>query len=435
MRLVNSNKAFWLVALVAIFSVASNANAQTVQTLASTLQSKIDQRNQDIQALQKEIDQYQKQIDSLNGQASTLASTIASLNATQKKLAADIKITEDKVFGKTLEIQDLASQITERQTNITDDKKIIASSFSMMRQVDNLSIIETLLSRDSLSDTVNNVTKLNNVQNELFSRIADIAKSKANLEQIKKKTEKAKADLESLKEQLKNQRAVVLSTTDQQNKLLKDTKQSESKYQDILAQKLQLKNAFEQELLSYESQLKTAVDRSKLPSSGSGVLIWPLDSIKITQFFGNTSFSTANPQIYNGKGHTGVDFRASIGTPVKAAGSGTVIGSANTDIIPSCYSYGRWVMIKHNNGLSTLYAHLSLTAVSIGQTVSAGQIIGYSGNTGYTTGPHLHFAVYASQGVEIQTLNAGMSKNCRGATMPIAPFSAYLNPLSYLPQY
>ncbi len=197
-----------------------------------------------------------------------------------------------------------------------------------------------------------------------------------------------------------------------------------------MAQKKKLKDAFEQEVLDYESQLRINVDKTKIPHTGSGILTWPLDSIRITQYFGNTPFATANPQIYNGKGHTGVDFAASIGTPVRAALSGTVVGVGNTDLIYGCYSYGKWVMVKHADGLSTLYAHLSLQTVSVGSAVGTGQLVGYSGNTGYTTGPHLHFGVYATEGVQITKLAS--SKNCRNAVIPVATFQAYLNPLSYL---
>ena len=102
----------------------------------------------------------------------------------------------------------------------------------------------------------------------------------------------------------------------------------------------------------------------------------------------------------------------------------------NTDLVRGCYSYGKWIMLKHANGLSTLYAHLSLQSVSVGQQVATGQILGYSGNTGYTTGPHLHFTVYASSGVQI--LNRRSSVCGATYTMPIADLKAYLNPLLYL---
>jgi murein DD-endopeptidase MepM/ murein hydrolase activator NlpD len=110
--------------------------------------------------------------------------------------------------------------------------------------------------------------------------------------------------------------------------------------------------------------------------------------------------------------------------------SGTVIGVENTDLYPGCYSYGKWIMVKHADGLSTLYGHLSLQSVRVGQTVATGELLGYSGNTGYTTGPHLHFGVYATAGVVIKKFTTSL--HCQGATIPIADFSAYLNPMSYL---
>jgi murein DD-endopeptidase MepM/ murein hydrolase activator NlpD len=88
------------------------------------------------------------------------------------------------------------------------------------------------------------------------------------------------------------------------------------------------------------------------------------------------------------------------------------------------------VFIEHGNGLSTLYAHFSLIKVSEGQSVSLGEVIGYSGESGYATGPHLHFTVYATQGVRIMSRKSAV---CGGSyTMPIADLKAYLDPLKYL---
>ena len=163
----------------------------------------------------------------------------------------------------------------------------------------------------------------------------------------------------------------------------------------------------------------------------------------ITQYFGNTAFATQNPQIYNNMGHDGVDIGVPIGTPVEAALDGFVLGTGNTDVYAPngqmCYSFGKWVMLQHPNGLDTLYAHLSdNTIVSKGQTVTTGQLIGYSGMTGYATGPHLHFGVYAASGVQIMDFgkwrgSTGTPCTAAGAILPVAPTNAYLNPLSYLP--
>ena len=172
------------------------------------------------------------------------------------------------------------------------------------------------------------------------------------------------------------------------------------------------------------------IDPTSLPKTGKGVLRWPLSTVKITQYFGNTPFASANPQVYNGGGHNGIDLRAAPGTPVKSAASGTVVGTGDTDKQCRGVSYGRWVLIRHNNGLSTLYAHLSLISVSGGMEIQTGDLVGYSGNTGYSTGPHLHFAVYATQAVQI------MNKRSRvcgtNLTLPVSSTNGYLNPLSYL---
>jgi len=398
----------------------------------STIQSKINDRNQDIQALEKEIAEYQKQINTLSGEASSLSATIKSLDLTKKKLQADILLTENKIANKNAEIQELGEEINDKEATIDDDSRIISHTLSLINRSGDKSMFELILSSNSVSSAWNSLDELGSIQGNLVKRIANMREIKSNLEDNKKATEKAKSDLVKLTEQLKDQRQVVINTQEEKNILLKDTKQNEAEYKQMLASKKAQKEAFEREVLEYESQLKIAVDLSKLPHTGSGVLAWPLDKITITQYFGNTTFATANPQVYGGKGHNGVDFRASIGTPVRSSLSGVVTGVYNTDLVRGCYSYGKWVMVKHENGLSTLYAHLSLQSVSVGQNVSTGQIVGYSGNTGYTTGPHLHYGVYATQGMEIKTLTKSQSSKCAGATMPVADFKAYLNPLSYL---
>jgi murein DD-endopeptidase MepM/ murein hydrolase activator NlpD len=399
---------------------------------ASDIQAKIQGRNADIQALEKEIAGYQTQINALGGQANSLSATIKSLDLTQKKLRADIKVTENKITATNLQIQELGSQISDKEETIADDKKIITHSLALIGQTQNQSIVEILLSSDSISSAWNSLEQLGTVQGNLIGRIKDLRQIKTNLEINKKATEKAKSDLISLGNQLKNQRQIVLDTQSKKNQLLAETKQSELKYEQILADKQSQKDAFEREVLQYESQLKLTVDLSKLPHTGSGILSWPLDKVFITQYFGNTPFATANAQVYGGKGHNGIDLRAAIGTPVKAALSGIVSGVGDTDIIPGCYSYGKWVMVEHLNGLSTLYAHLSLQTIAKGESISTDQVIGYSGNTGYTTGPHLHFGVYATQGVQIAKLLPSQSIHCTGALIPLADFKAYLNPLSYL---
>ena len=97
---------------------------------------------------------------------------------------------------------------------------------------------------------------------------------------------------------------------------------------------------------------------------------------------------------------------------------------------------GKWTLIDHANGLTTLYAHQDTVSVSAGQRVATGEIIGYVGNTGFSTGPHLHFTVYASEGVSVRKFNEIKTvTSCGPATTPIAATEAYIDPMLYLPPY
>ncbi|MDB5238806.1 MAG: peptidase M23b, partial [Candidatus Parcubacteria bacterium] len=353
------------------------------------------------------------------------------LTLTEKKLQADISVSVDKIDATNLLIQQLSTQIGSTQNTISDNTRFVLASFKAMNEGGGQDPLRIFLSSQSLGQAWNTVAHLSILQNNLQGHIRELTDAKTKLVNNRTATEAAKAELVKLEKQLEDQKKAVVATHAEKNALLSQTKNSESSYKTLLTKKQAQKDAFQQELLDYESQLQLVVNKANLPTTGAGSLIWPLDKVIVTQYFGNTPFSTANSQIYNGHGHDGIDLGTPIGTPVKAARSGTIVGVANTDIVAGCYSFGKWIMIKHGDGLSTLYAHLSVQSVAIGDTVTTGDVIGYSGNTGYSTGPHLHFGVYATDGTEIKLFTN--SRNCKGATVPIAVLTAYLNPLSYLP--
>ena len=225
--------------------------------------------------------------------------------------------------------------------------------------------------------------------------------------------------------------------------MLKTTKNLEKGYQALLVEQEKKRAALEEEITSIEEKIKVTIDPSRLPSHGTGVLALPLpdmilescwgtnpvgDKNCITQFFGNTDFSKTG--VYQSKGHNGIDLRSDIGTQIFAAERGIIEGVGDTDIGCRGASYGKWVLIRHPNNLSTLYAHLSQVAVAPGQQIQRNNTIGYSGKTGYATGPHLHFTVFATQGVQIQSIR---SRVCgRMMTLPVSATNGYLNPLDYL---
>ncbi len=411
---------------------ANEAAAKARADADAAAQAQIDATNAQIQKLKDEIAALQTNLNLTTAQKQTLQTAIKALDLQIQKLQKSVSLTSGQISVKDKEIGNLSGKIRTTEEKISDAKVAVASTLRQLEQMDQEYLVITLLGGGTLSSFFDQAVTVGSLRGELQNKIQDLGSLRDNLESSKTSAETKRKELANLKANLNQQKQGVAAAKADQTTLLAQTKNKESEYQKLIAKKQAEQARFEQDLQNFESQLGLSVAAGSLPASVPGTLQWPLDSIRITQNFGNTSFSTQNPQIYNGRGHTGMDFAASTGTRVLAARGGVVLGTGNTDATCPNASYGKWVFIKHDNGLSTLYAHLSTISVSKGQSIDAGEPVGYSGNTGYSTGPHLHFGVYATSGSEIASFP---SSSCRGKTytMPVGDTKAYLNPLSYLP--
>jgi murein DD-endopeptidase MepM/ murein hydrolase activator NlpD len=281
-----------------------------------------------------------------------------------------------------------------------------------------------LLGGGTLSSFFDAAVALEALRSTLQNKVSDLTTLKSTLQTNKSDAEQKRAELAALKQKLSNDQKGLTAARAAQTQLLQETKNKESNYQALIKEKEEEGKRFEAALYELSAGLGSS-DLSGVPAARSGVLRWPLDNVFITQQFGKTS---ASGRLYASGTHNGVDFRAAIGTPTKAS-MGGVVAEINQGAVPNC-QYGKWVLIKHGNNLATLYAHLSSISVTKGQTVSTGEVLGFSGNTGYATGPHLHFGVYLADAV---TLKQYTCKSGKTVTIPIAPINAYLNPQAYLP--
>jgi len=418
---------FFQALILALFvSVAPLAHADTADT-----QAQIDDRSQKIAQLQKDIAALQIQLNNTSEQKQTLQSTLKALDLSNKKLSIQITLTQNQIDRTNFEIQTLSTNIATTSSSISREQGGIAASLRDLDKSDAFPIGLRIISGSTLSDAFNEMNVLAETRDALQGRIQQLSKLKTNLVATKTVAQQKHDELAAFKSDLSGQKQALAQSISDKNQLLKQTKNQESSYQKIIAQKKVQEASFEQELADFQNKLSGKVDISTLPHAGSGVLLWPLSTIRVTQYFGNTAFSAAHSQVYNGHGHSGVDFAASVGTPILAADPGVVLGTGNTDLTCPNASYGKWVLVRHNNGLTTLYGHLSVINSVAGQSVAAHQVLGYSGMTGYATGPHLHFAVFASDVVQISSF---ASKSCHGKTytMPVAPLVGYLNPMVYL---
>ncbi len=401
------------------------ASAETAQEL----QNKINQKDSDIIKLEKEIAAYQAELNSLGQKKSSLSGAIKELDLTKKKLNTDIAITQTKIDRTNLKIKSLSDDIGNKEDSITNNRDSIALGIRTTNEFEENTILETILSEDDFTVAWNDIDNMITIREQIREKILELKQIKVKLEDTRKVTIDAKNELTMLRFKLSDQKKIVEQNVKEKNQLLAQTKNNEANYQSLLRDRIAKRDAFEKELRDYEAQLQYILDPSKLPQSG--VLGWPLKDIFVTQLFGKTS---ASGRLYASGTHNGVDFRTSVGTPVLAMAEGRVLGVGNTDLTCAGASFGKFVFLEYNNGLSSTFGHLSLIKVSEGQKVKRGQVVAYSGATGHVTGPHLHVSLYASEAVKMAS-KPSVACDGRIYRLPVAPINAYLDAMYYLPPY
>jgi murein DD-endopeptidase MepM/ murein hydrolase activator NlpD len=404
---------------LAVFSFFSYAKAQTIEELKSQISnanSAIDKINEEIKALSGKISVTAEQ-------KNTLSNAIKDLNLKKSKLVKERELTEKKISATGLVIKTLDNEIGTKNAILTKSKNGLASLLKNLYQQSNQSFIIKFLSKNNLAEASREYNNILDLNEKIKNNIDDVSSQKNDLTVSKNKKEDEKDALTTLKKNLTAKETEIIANKKEKNALLVETKNKESNYKMLLEEQQKRKVAFEKSLEDYEAQIQFILNPKSIPKEGSGVLSWPLTNILITSPYGSRW----------GKFHYGLDFRASVGTSVKSMGTGTVMGTGDTDTACKGASFGKWVFIKYDNGLSSTYGHLSSILVTTGQKVNAGDIVALSGNTGSSTGPHLHLAVYASGGVNVATVP---SKACNGKifTQPISALSAYLDPSLFLPK-
>lgn len=401
------------------------------------VKEQINSINEQIQQLDREIASFKNKITQTTEEKASLAKIIKELTLTKSKLLKERVQIEKKINLAGIIIKELNSDIETKEKIIFISEKSMSEILYNLYQEDNVSIIEKILSKNNLGSMSREYNDKIELSNELKEQILELNNQKQELTETKLEKLDEQDKLTILKNTLKEKEKAVAITQQEKNKILIETKNKETEYQKLLKQAEERKRVFEKEMEDYEAQLELLINPKFLPKAGSEVLSWPLADILITSKFGiRTNPFNSYAQTF----HYGVDFRASTGTEVKASASGVVVDIGNTDTACKGASFGNWILVKYNNGLSSTYSHLSGISVKKGQQIKTNDVIGLSGGTrgvfgsGSSTGPHLHLSVYASDGVEVASFE---SQSCPGKTLTqprITRANAHLDPLLYLPK-
>lgn len=378
------------------------------------LQSQIQQKQIEIKQLEQKIAAYQQQIKQQKSQESTLAKQISNMQTQIAQLEEQIKLTQTKISAASLEINQITADINLKNNEIQKQNENLGEIIRTIYLYDQQTSIELVLANDNFSDFLNQAEFMNDLQKGIKEKLDSIKHLKNQLENDKGEVEAQKGQLEDLSGQLSGQNLVLSNQKSDKQTLLTQTKNQEKKYQQMLSDLQKKREQIQKDIYALEDKLRLQIDFSKIPAFASGVLAWPLTG-RITQGFGPTSQTGFINEAY--QFHNGIDIDADIGDPVRAAADGTITAIGDN----GKYAYGKWVTIDHKNGLITLYGHFSGYAVSVGQKVKKGQIIGYAGSTGFSTGAHLHFTVYAASTFSTQQKWYGL-----------LPLGGAINPMNYL---
>ncbi|MBD3282552.1 MAG: peptidoglycan DD-metalloendopeptidase family protein [Candidatus Portnoybacteria bacterium] len=378
------------------------------------LREEIRQKELEIKELQEKAAMYKQDLSVTRDKKNTLQNQIDLIEGRIRKLQNDIYLTSAKISNASLQIEELSLDIGEKENEIDKRKDSIASAIRALYEYDNESLMEIVLAKDNLSDFLNQVRYLESLQEGIQKELTELVSLKESLQSQKETVEDKRSQLYVLNNQLYNQKQIVNSEKQQKDSLLRETKGQERQYQSLLDDVLKKQQEIQQDIYELEDKLKMTINPDALPEARSGVLSWPLDGI-LTQNYGITPYSK---RLYASGFHNGIDIASSYGEPIRAARDGKILA------IGSCgrYAYGNWIAVSHDNGLITFYAHLSgYGSFGVGDNVSRGTIIAYEGNTGYSTGAHLHFGVYVTETFRVEDRWYGQ-----------LPLGAHLNPMDYL---
>ena len=388
-----------------------------IQADQDAIQSKLDDVNGKISDLQGQIDSeeayqaelseqislYQQQIALMDEQIGALEDQIEEKNAEIETLQTDIASLDEEIAAKQVEIDETYALFKERMV--------------ALYQAGETSSLAMLLSSDSFADFVTNVQLMQAVSESDQQLVEKLRTQKEEQQAQKDEKEAAEAEVQAALTQIQqDEEQLVLERADQQSareSLEAAYAESKTAMQDLEAMKANYEAnreeieaeeaAVEAELQQLYASMASSSSSSSSGSSSSG------SSSNVIVDTGDLSFRWPLPgytTVTSGYGarwgttHTGIDISGGgcYGSPIVAAESGTVI-------LCQWYStYGQCIIVDHGGGYSTLYAHMSAYAVSTGDYVTKGQTIGYVGDTGNVTGPHLHFEVRVN-GVTQNPLN------------------------------
>lgn len=355
---------------------SEEAQRQALQRRLQELEQIESKLKNDLGATQQQKQTLQNEVNKIRGQISYMETKIQATGA-------KIELTD-------VEIVDIEANIGDTQKEIDERRDGISRLIALRHQQDQESLLLNLVRFENISEFFQRLQEVVSVHENLLSLVSELKGYRVALELDKTDLEGKKGDLIVLSEEQEHQQYGLIIAKSAKDKVLIQTKGQESAYQDQLSQVEREKAELFKELRELELKIVHGglyivhITATSIPPPGTHIFQRP--SGWITQGYGMTTY--ARRGAYGGAAHNGVDIATGYGNPIRAIGAGRVVASGLNS------GWGNWAAVQHSNNMVSVYGHMNSIAAAIGQQLTTGQILGYEGSTGNSTGAHLHLSLY-----------------------------------------
>ena len=393
--------------LAVLLSLALIFGVLPAQVHAVT-QAEIDELERKKEAIEAKVEEKQAIVDELEEQHAGVMEQKNALDERNAYLYEQLELNAEQIALYDKLIEEKAEEVKEAKRLEDEQLERYRKRVRAMEENGTADFLSMLLNANSLGEFLTAIDDIGEImESDKLLEDAYIA-ARENTERVKADYEEYKAGLEVKKEELNTEKADIEAQIDEAAQLIEKIQSDIETYSDEIEELQQAQkdaeDLIEKKIAELEEQKRLAAEAAAAAAGGggggygggenlsSGNFIWPCSCTYITSRVGGRIHPITGQYKY----HSGMDIGCQYGDPVWASDGGVVtIAGVNG-------GYGNCVMIDHGyvNGdyYYTLYGHLSSIAVSVGQTVSQGQVIGYVGSTGVSTGPHLHFEIRNSSG-------------------------------------
>jgi murein DD-endopeptidase MepM/ murein hydrolase activator NlpD len=359
----------------------------SLQNRIDTTRGKIGRRKGTEHVLTSDIARWSSKIRRLQG-------SIQTLQSRERRIQADLDARRAELADTQKLLRSERARLARLRAKLAKGRRVLAQRLKELYEADKPDLVTVVLNSKGFADLLERGEFLGRIQDQDNRIIANVRSAKADATATAARLDK----LERRQQQLT---AIVLQRRDQVAQVRMQLVGTRVGYERTRAGKQRALSKVRTERVSLEDHLDELMKESAkvqaqlqqgsagLPAGpvkgGSGQLIWPVNGPITAPFCESRPWEACHP---------GMDIGVPTGTPIRAADGGRVA------IAGWVGGYGNYTCIQHSASLSTCYGHQSVIKVSVGQQVAKGQIIGLSGSTGHSTGPHLHFEVRVNGAVQ-----------------------------------